>query len=238
VAYPIDKKYYTSRRPELMAQLEADIKIWSPFVFSRCGEIQGYKILLATRRRFKDLVPLIPYIGGEKNRFTKNLVESVRYLALFQAMAEHGQTAEAAGRIIYDAFLVKAKGPRPLIPPAERLTTAQLMERNKRDAELSQERHYPGDYVYSFILGTGKRFDYGFDFTGCASQKFYHTQGADEFLPFYCYLDFAAGQVRGFGFTRTLTLYEGRGKCNHRFKTGGVTKAGWPPPFVKRGRTK
>lgn len=141
---------------------------------------------------------------------------------------------EEVGKIIYDGYLEKISQPQPPVPPSEYLTPEQRLEQSRKGALKSQEKRYPGDYVYKFVPGEDKKFDYGFDFTECASLKFYHVQGADEFLPYYCYLDFAAGKVRSFGFTRTMTLYEGHGKCNHRFKTGGKTKADWPPPFIKR----
>jgi len=234
MSYPIDKEYYIRKKPELLNKFEADVKLWSPLVIKQYGEIQANKILLEARQNFEKLIPQIPYIGGDENNFTKNLVDSVRYLALYKAMKKYGKTAEEAGKIIFDAYLVKAREPQPPIPPSERLTPEQLMERRRKGAESSQERRYPGDYVYEFIVGDGKEFDYGYDLTECASLKFYHAQGADEFLPYYCYLDFLAGKVRSFGFTRTMTLYEGHGKCNHRFKAGGETKADWPPPFSKK----
>ncbi len=234
MAYPIDKEYYIRKKPELLDKFEVDVKFWTPLILKQYGEIQAYKILLEARQNFEILIPQIPYIGGDENTFTKNLIDSVRYLALYQAMKKYGKKAEEAGKIIYEGYLKKNSRTQPPIPPSQRLTPEQQKERGREGAEKSQERRYPGDYVYTYIIGDGKEFDYGFDFTECASLKLYHAHSADEFLPYYCYLDFVAGKVRGFGFTRTMTLHEGHGKCNHRFKVGGKTKADWPPPFLKR----
>ena len=234
MAYPINKEYYIRKKPELLKKFEADVKLWSPLLLKQYGEIQAYRILLEARQNFESLIPQIPYIGGDENSFTRHLVNSVQYLALYKAMKKYGKTAEEAGKVVYDAYITKISKPQPPIPPSEMLTSEQLLERSRKGAARSQEQRYPGDYVYTFIPGNGKEFDHGLDFTECASLKFYHVQGADDFLPYYCYLDFLAGKVRRFGFTRTMTLYEGHGKCNHRFKTGGKTKAGWPPPFLKR----
>ncbi|MFA5308503.1 MAG: MmgE/PrpD family protein [Dehalococcoidales bacterium] len=236
--YPIDKNYYTDRRDKLLADYAEDARRWSPLVFGRYGEIQGFRILQEARQNFENLIPQIPYIGGDENIYTKNLVDSVRYLALYQAMKKFGKSVEEAGKIIYDVCLVKAGEPRPPIPPGEFLTPEQLWERSKKAAARTQEKRYPGDYVYTFVPGDGKKFDSGLDFTECASMKFYHEQDADELLPYYCYLDFAAAQARGTGFTRTMSLGEGQGKCNHRFKVKGKTEAPWPPPFLKKDRRK
>jgi hypothetical protein len=231
--YPIDKEYYIRKKPELLEKFEEDVKRWSSLLLKQYGEIQSYRILQEVRQIFEKLIPQIPYIGGDENHFTKNLVDSVRYLALYKAMKKYGKTAEEAGRIIYEGYIRKANEPQPTIPPSKWLTSEQRLEQSRRGAIRSQERRYPGDYVYTFVEGEGEEFDHGFDFTECASHKFYHEHDADEFLPYYCYLDFVAGKVRKFGFIRTMTLYEGHGKCNHRFKTDGKTEADWPPPFLK-----
>jgi hypothetical protein len=231
--YPIDNEYYARKKSELLEKFEEDVKRWNPLLLKQYGEIQSYRILQEARQIFENLIPQIPYIGGDENNYTRHLIDSVHYLALYKAMKKHGKTAEEAGRILYDGYIIKASEPQPAILPSRWLTPEQRLERSRQGAIKSQERRYPGDYVYTFIEGDGQEFDYGFDFTECASHKFYHEHDADEFLPYYCYLDFVAGKVRGFGFFRTMTLYEGHGKCNHRFKTDGKTEADWPPPFLK-----
>jgi hypothetical protein len=228
-----DKNYYVSHKPELLKQYDAEAKIWSPIVHGRYGEIQGYKILQAARLRFEKLLPRIPDIGGKANVYIKNFIESVMYLALYQVMKENDYPVDEAGRILYEIGLVKYSR-MVIIPPRTKLTPEQIMERRQKTAALSRERRYPADYVFSFVKGTGKNYDYGFNFTECATQKLYKAHGADEFLPYYCYLDFVSAKVRGFKFTRTQNLYEGHDKCNHRFKAGGITRAEWPPPFLKR----
>jgi hypothetical protein len=177
------------------------------------------------------LLPHIPYIGGDENHLTDSLVESTWYLAFYKAMKKHGRTAEETGKVLYDAALAQIDDSPIVIPPSEILTTEQLMERRRRRAERSQERRYPEDYVYKFVAGDGVEFDYGYDFLECAAQKFYHAQGADEFTPFYCFLDYPKNKM---GLSRTMTLAEGHAKCNHRFKEGRKAELGWPPPFVKQ----
>ncbi len=205
MVYPIDKDYYIKRRTELFNQFEEDVKRWRPFLLEKYGEIQAYKICIAASEEFEKLIPQIPYIGGDENNLTKNLVDSVRYLALYKAMKNHDIPVEEIGKVIYEGYLKKVGEPLN-IAPGKWLTPEQRLEQSKQGAIRSQEKRYPGDYVYTFVAGDGKRFDHGFDFTECASLKFYHQQDADELLPYYCYLDFVAAEVRGFGFTRTMTL--------------------------------
>jgi hypothetical protein len=233
--YPVDKKYYIDRKPELLKKFDEECQLWKPVIIKLYHDEFAGGILWEARKEFEALIPQIPYIGGDENYHTKYFVGSVRYLAFYKAMKRHGKTAEETGKILYDAILTRIGKPRPPMPPSKFLTREQLDERTIKGGERSQERLYPGDYVYKFIAGDGKNFDRGSDYTECAALKLYHSQGADDFMPFYCYLDFPSSKVNGEGFSRTMTLSEGAEKCNHRFKSGGETKLAWPPPFLKRG---
>jgi 2-methylcitrate dehydratase PrpD len=230
---PMNEQYYINRKPELLKKFDDELRIWSPVTFGQYGEIAAYRILQESRRIFEELIPQIPYIGGDENRRTETLIESVRYLAFYKAMKKHGKTAEETGKILFDALVAQAdKTPRKTLPEGWQ-DREKYFEKRKKGAEESQERRYPGDYVYEFVLGDGKKFDYGYDYTECASIKFFHAQDADEFMPYYCYLDYPLCSMQGLGLSRTMTLAEGQEKCNHRFKPGRATKPEWPPPFLK-----
>ena len=210
------------------------MKISTPIVLKEYGEIQAYKILFEARKEFEDLIPQIPYIGGDKNRRTETLIESVRYLAFYKAMKKHGKTAEESGKILYDALVSQINKTQQKATPTDWQNKNEYFKKRRKAAEESQERRYPGDYVYEFILGDGSEFDYGYNYIECASLKFCYMQNADEFMPFYCYLDFPLCSMLGLGLSRTMTLAEGYEKCNHRFRPGGETKLEWPPQFLKR----
>lgn len=220
----IDKEYYVIRKPEFLKRFDDESQYWRPVIVSRFGEKFADTVLREAHEEFDVLIPQMPYIGGDENHLTGSLVESVRYLAFFRAMKKQGRKAEETGKILYDAILARVDEQRAPIPPSERLTTEQLMERRKERAQRSQKRRYPQDYAYEFVAGDGEEFDYGYDFTECAAQKFYHAQGADEFLHIYCSLDYAWSKVYWLGLSRTMTLAEGHKKCNHRFKKGRETE--------------
>ena len=174
----------------------------------------------AARQRFAALIPQVAYIGGDENHLTGELLRAGRCLAFYQAMQAAGKSAADAGEVLYAAILA---APSPDLSPGGALSEAQLMERRQARAERSQLRRYPGDWVYEFVAGDGQSFDYGYDFSQCAAQLFFHAQGADEFLPFFCRLDFAFSRVEGRGLERTKTLADGFGMCNPRFKRGRQT---------------
>lgn len=222
--------YCLSRTAAWMGAFEEEAGHLRSFLAQAYGEGKADAILQQARQRFAALIPRLPYIGGDENHLTAELVRSAQCLALYWAMQAHGQTAVEAGKVLYDAAAVRVTQPSPSV---QQWSAEELMRRRRERATRSQQRQYPADWVYSFVAGDGETFDYGYDFVECAVHKLYHTHGADEFLPYYCFLDFAASRAAALGLHRTMTLAEGHGKCDHRFKRGRQTGQDWPPPWLR-----
>jgi hypothetical protein len=102
--------------------------------------------------------------------------------------------------------------------------TGYNMNKLKKHAPTSQKRLYPEDWVWSFVEGDGKEFDYGIDVMECGVCKFFHAQGADELTPYMCRLDFALSEAFGMDLVRTMTIAEGGEKWDYRFKWGKETE--------------
>ena len=226
---PVGKEYYESRKSEILALFDTHAKAWQPFLASCYGQEVAAVIVKKARKQLDALIPRIPYIGGDENPMTPHLLRSTTSLALYKVAKTHGKTARETGKIIYDAVVasVSQLPPRPF-----KDLSAEYIAQEKEQARRSQGRRYFGDWVWRFVEGDGVEFDYGYDFVECGTQKLYHAHGADEFLPFYCYLDFVTYRTAGWGFSRTMTLAEGYEKCNFRWKKGAETRKGWPPPFL------
>ena len=225
--------YYLSQKSELVECFKKESKRWQTILSKVFGEKFGENILLKAKYRYEDLIPEIPYIGGEENHLTSSLVGSVECLALYQEMNASGKTAAETGKVLYEAIVERYGNPIPEIPLSQKLSEEDFMRRRKERAERSQQREYEGDFVYEFVEGDGDTFDYGYNFTECATQKFYITQAAEEFLPFYCFLDFPKSRLYGLGLSRTGTLAEGCEVCDFRFNAGRDCEKEWPPPFMK-----
>lgn len=224
------KEYYLSHKSEILTQFDTHAKAWRPFLAASYGDEFAQAVLKDARAQYKVLIPDIPYIGGDANPMTRHLVRSTTSLVLYEVMQARGKTAKEVGKVIYDAVVQVVSQLPP--PPAKELN-AEYIEEQKEQAQTSQQRHYPGGWVWEFVVGDGVEFDYGYDFVECGTQKLYHTHHADEFLPFYCYLDFVTSRTPGWGFARSMTLAEGYEKCDFRYRKGGETKRAWPPPFLK-----
>jgi len=227
MGHELGTDYYVSRTADWLSEFDVEAERLRPFLFRCCADAGA--ILQAARRRFAALIPQLPYIGGDENQLTGELVRSARYLALYQVLHAQGQTAAEVGRMVYDAVPALIGDVRP----PQSLDETELMRRRQARAARSQCRRYPADWVYSFVPGDGQAFDYGWDFSECAAQKLYHAHGADEFLSYYCFLDFAVSRVAGLGLHRTMTLAEGYARCDHRFKRARETGQDWPPPWLR-----
>jgi hypothetical protein len=180
---------------------------------------------------YRALIPQLPYIGGRRNPWNSNLAAAPMALAVYRVVCRHGGSAQDAGEVVvaYAQRMVE-RIPRRLRPRLlrPRPTRAQKV------ARWTQQRRYPEDWVCQFVDGAGQPFDFGMDVTECAIVKFMHSQGADEFTPWLCHLDYVMAEAAGYGLTRTKTLAWGCDRCDFRITANGTTTAPWPPDFPER----
>jgi len=229
---PNELDYYGSRRQEILTIFAEHARGWMPFLAQRFGQLFAEDVTADARRIEDALISEIPYIGGDENPMTRHLIRCTTTLALYKAMKARGKTAEETGEILYRAVAESVK--RLPQQPMTDESLAAHMARQRQEAQKSQQRRWPGDWVWEFVEGDGATFDYGYDFTECGAQKFFRAHDAEEVLPLYCYLDFVTYRTPGWGFSRTMTLAEGCPKCDFRFKRGGATGHAWPPPFLRK----
>lgn len=183
------------------------------------------------RAEFARLIPQIPYIG-EDNVWKVNIVAVTMYLALYRALKQRGWTVDAAGQFLHQAH--EAFGNsfprwlRHLVGWAQ--FTPWFVRRMKAGAERSGLRRYPMDWVFDWVPGDGKTFDYGFDIRECAVFKYYQQKGADELIPYLCIMDHFLADTMGYQFRRDGMLAIGSPCCDCHYKPGiGVND--WPPAY-------
>ena len=219
--------YYVAQRAKLLRDFDNFAKHGSKILVSHYGDELAGSILQEARVEYEALIPYIPYVGGKKNVLTTNLIQSAWALALFRVLKLRGKTAEETGKICYE--MVEAQlysHPRFLLTLVGRWYFARHRSSMKKGAGESQRRLYPEDWVWSFVQGDGKEFDFGYDMAECAICKFFHAQGADELTPYLCRTDFAVSKALGTGLIRTTTIAEGGEKCDFRYRRGRETKQG------------
>ena len=216
---------YISRKPRLLKEFDLCVK-YSHHVLVRYVGGENVNALVAeTRCEFESLIPQFPFIGG-KQPFTEFIVFTGMLLAVYRINKARGKTAEETGELVYEIGREFLSGyPLFVLRLFAHMNFSRLyLKRLQKRAIESHQRKHPDDYVFDFIEGDGKAFDYGVDCIECASCKFLAKHGAPEIAPYLCPVDILYSEALGWGLTRTMTLAEGADKCDFRFKKGGTTK--------------
>lgn len=228
------ENYYTSRKDKLMKAFDKSSKNTRLVLDKYYGHEFSENVLRQAGKEYETLIPQIPYIGGSQNHMTNDLLESVQTLAVLRALKAQGKPVVESCEIIYRAMEVRlSRYPSFLLKIIGRLQfTRVFIRRLQRQANESQQRVYPGNFVFNVIIGDGKEFDWGIDFSECGICKFYKAQNAFEFMPYVCPLDYALSDGFGYGLVRTKTLAEGSDRCNPRMKKNGQTERRFPPGFL------
>jgi len=172
-------------------------------------------------REYEELIPHIPYIGGAQNPLTWNLVMAAQYLALYKVLKARGENVETIGALIQDTFEYWLnRFPRWLMRLRGWWQSSPIYFRYnlQKRAQRSQERRYPGDWVFSAVKGDGKGFAFGVDYTQCGICKFYAQHDAAELLPYMCKLDYPMTRAMGLELQRTQTLGAGGTECDFRLR--------------------
>jgi hypothetical protein len=230
--------YYIIQKMKLLRDFDdAFVKGGRRIFVSHFGDDLADVILKEAAHEYAALIPRIPYVGGENNIWTSYLIQCAWLLALYKVLKKHGRTAEEAGKIFYEEaeaqLYSQPENLRRL--SCTRMFSKEGLQKMRNAAAESQKRNYPEDWVWSFVEGDGKEFDFGIDITECAIHKFLSLQGAVELAPYPCRIDFANSKALGLGLVRTMTIAEGGDKCDFRYKQGRETKQGW---FIQKPSTK
>ena len=217
--------YFVSRRHRLLKDFDRLMKRARTALVSQYGREFSGTLVQESREEYSRLIPEIPYVG--QNRIlVRFMTGTAQSLATYRVLRDHGKTVEEAGKLYYlvcKAILDSYPGTvRWLIGRAS--FSKLFLRAAKRAALESQKRLYTGGYVFSFVDGDGREFDYGVDYSECGGCKFLSKQGAAELAPYICTADIVYSKAFGWGLIRTKTIAEGFEKCDFRFKKGGKTR--------------
>jgi hypothetical protein len=229
-------KSYASNSHEPLKQMDQFLSLLKKHLVEKYGEEKAASIRQETLIELERIIPELPDIGGKRNLLFQNLIQSGDALALYRVLVRQGGTAEEAGELVIRGL----EGMFNRIPTFlnhlnGRLQFSKFMLRKMQEAaRRSQEREYPGDWVFEIVVGDGQSFDYGIDYTECAIVKFMNAQDANELTPYLCNTDYVVSKAAGTGLRRSMTLAWGCEKCDFRYVKGGKTLEAWPPKFIER----
>jgi len=219
------------KMPALMKKYATHEKQVAVALADHFDSTKAGRLVTEVRNAVETLLAELPYIGGEANATTQFLVDAAFALPLFLALEQEGVPMREMAKMLYHVnesiFQLSPVEKRQQL--GEFYFTDQMIDILRKQSEASQWKKYPEDWVYKFIQGDGKNFDYGYDITECGIMKFYKHHKAERFVPILCLMDYANYCSLGVGFKRTKKLATGDPSCDFRFKKDHKTPRGWPP---------
>jgi len=215
-----DKDYYASKKSEFFGRFNEFCEGIGVLIEEKYGEKFKEEVMPKIRGEYESIYAEIPFIGGDENSLTSDLVGAAENLAFYKVLKRQGKTLKEIGKMAYIASEKEFKKHPELAPP---MTNPEFIPYIKHAAMVSGEKKFPGDWVYEFIEGD-EEFDFGTYFTECGIQKFYHQHDADEFTPYLCAMDILMSEYGELGLHRTQTLAEGGNMCDFQYKGGRKTK--------------
>jgi len=230
-----EKNYYILKKDDLLEQFDEVSESYRKSLITRFDEVKVDTWRAEARQQYEALIPQLPYVGGDKNRLTRVLLITSTFIPFLKILRNENVSTRKNGKMIFKLASDYYHG---IFAPVKwylrwdyfRESTKQARE---AAAKLSQLRRYPGDWVFEFVEGDGKSFDYGVNYTECALKKLWTIQGLEEFVPYLCLCDYALWRAIGMEVARTQTLANGGFYCDFRYvRKGSNGISGWPPESV------
>ncbi|MBU2552533.1 MAG: L-2-amino-thiazoline-4-carboxylic acid hydrolase [Proteobacteria bacterium] len=228
-------RYYLDRKPHLMAQFDLATGYFSTALPPFLETFEISHLLDQARTEFEDILPELPYIGGESNMLTKSLIQGAQCLPIFEALEAKGLEIRELARLVYEwterEIEAKSEEKKRNVRGFYFSPGMRAVEMNR--AAESQSGRFPEDWVSEFVDGDGRGFDFGIDFVECGLCKFFGRRGAERYTPIFCLSDYATYRAFKIGFRRTRTLAAGAAACDFRFNQDWTTPRGWPPESLE-----
>lgn len=167
---------------------------------------------------FVELLPEIPYIGGEENPLTRNLLGSAYEMGYYALMEKRGFSlgvASTVGRKALGEFtrlLIARFGLGAMRNSV--MNTGEILPRGSRRKE-----DFQGNWVMERVEPSpGDGFDAGVDCTSCPVADLFTKFGREGYLPYICADDYAVFREMGIALQRTQTIGNGAPRCDFRLR--------------------
>lgn len=223
--------YYVLMKGNLMKQYDKGAKFQKEVLTRHFDESRVNRWLVQARKSYESFIPQFPYIGGKENEFTRYLMYPSGIMPTVKILRDEGVPIRKIGQIIFEISTEYYNAIHALVKWYVRSTYfgEEKKAHLRAAAHKSQLRQYPGDWVFKFMEGDGKTFQYGLDMMECGLVKFWSAQGLEEFTPYLCLTDWALWQAMGIETMRTQTIANGATHCDFRYiRKGKDGPPGWP----------
>lgn len=239
----IKPNFYIRKKAALLVRFKENLNIAKNLLLNIFDQNKVDSLLNIMEEEFEKILPKAQYIGGNTNPFTSFITGAVEMFSMMRVLENEGVSFREIGKFSFEynekSNEIREQNLEKLGQKhSEQIFTPDYLNFMKDVAKKSQERIFPGDWVFEFIDGKDEPFTYGYDFTQCGVHELAKKLGMEKYMPFMCLADFIEATAAGFGFTWTQTLGNGAPLCDHRFIKGGTTPRAWPPEKVQEFKPK
>ncbi len=176
------------------------------------------EVQLLAEKEFINLIPDLPYIGGRKNFYNEMPIKAAVILAIYRVLSFKGVNLNQFAELLEEITIAYMETiPKLARNVAGKLWMSQLFIRlMKRQARISQERKYTGDFVFE-VVDSDSEYIWGIDYLECGIVKFLYQQEEFELAEHACKLDYLMFPAIGVKLDRSGTIAEGCELCDFRF---------------------
>jgi len=227
----IDKssKYYFEKKEEILYRFSTLLHFIKVDLAQKISEEELNRLIKKFYRTYYNKISEIPYIGGDKNRFTRNIAYSSPAIILWKIFKSSGWKIDKFAHIYLKALKRFNKQEFSGIKGHFKRIVHRILIRkcflsyvfNKQKKLLED---YPNNFIFKPLKVNKDDFDFGYLITQCPIVEFGKSQGAEEILPYICSYDFFRSYYTRSGLIRSKTLAEGDDYCDFKFKKGNLPK--------------
>ena len=224
---PDDSRYYYANREKFIAEFNLTRKAVFEYISTRSSAERAEEICKDAGEMFEELLPGLPYVGGDISPGTKFILLAGQWLTVFKSMEKRNYGAPEVGHMMVEVWEDQLKRIPPEEVDKERTLTFDKTYMDLMKNWTHRTPLFKNDWIAEFVEGDGETFNYGIDYRACPVLEFFKTHGAQQFAPYYCLLDFPEAELMKRGFFRTKTLAQGDDFCNFRYKKGKEDLQDW-----------
>jgi len=237
------KKYYISKKTKILDNFDKQINTFRKVLLEQLGAPKTEEILNEIKVEYKNLIPEIIHIESNNSFILREYKDISIALAFAKVMKKCKYSKEEIAAFIYEiqkeVFNSTTNGKTKFIQilfnmlhifPFNKIYKIIVKKYEKRtqkgDKALNIQIHY--------VEGDRENFDYGVDILSCPICDIWRKHDVIDILPYVCLSDFFKSLMSNSGLIRTMTLSEGREKCDNRFKRGRKPQNKQKTQFITR----
>ncbi|MCP4714726.1 MAG: hypothetical protein GY868_06375 [Deltaproteobacteria bacterium] len=149
--------YYIENRERFLKQFNQKNQSAQKLLASVADPETAAEIRQEAGETFADLLPELPFIGGDRNPMTKWIVLAGHYVAFYRPMKAKGLSTESCGRLMYDIWVknLALKSREDWLKEGARRFSPEYIARMQSWAAWSQARKDLPGWVVSYVDGEG-----------------------------------------------------------------------------------